>query len=153
MVIGDIFFRTFFEQPKVQEKKQIAVIVDGPNMLQQGGIDLKQIMDTAKTYGVVRLAKVMLNQFSSEKLIEAVSNNGFEPVLSVGDVDVALTVDFMEILFNLEITHVILATRDADFVPAIMRAKAYKKRIILFTKKDAVVGRALLNAADEVVYL
>jgi len=153
MVVGDIFYKTFFEPQKVQEKKQIAVIVDGPNMLQQGGVDLKQIIDTAKTYGTIRSAKAMLNQFSSEKLIEAVSNNGFELVLSVGDVDVALTVDFMEILFNPEITHIILVTRDADFVPVIMRAKSYKKRIILFTKKNVVVGRALLNAVDEVVYL
>ncbi len=153
MVIGDLFFKTFFDQPKTEEKKNIAVVVDGPNMLQQGNLDLKQIKDSAEKYGAIRLAKVMLNQFSSEKLIEAVSNNGFEPVLSVGDVDVALTVDFMEIVFNPEITHIILVTRDSDFVPAIMRAKAYKKRIILFTKKDAVVGRALLNAVDEVVYI
>jgi len=153
MVIGDLFFKTFFDQPKTEEKKNIAVVVDGPNMLQQGNLDLKQIKDSAEKYGAIRLAKVMLNQFSSEKLIEAVSNNGFEPVLSVGDVDVALTVDFMEIVFNPEITHIILVTRDSDFVPAIMRAKTYKKRIILFTKKDAVAGRALLNAVDEVVYI
>lgn len=76
------------------KQKNLAVMVDGPNILRKElGIDLEDIKRVLQKHGNLKIAKVFLNQYASNKLVEAVVNQGFESVITVGDVDVAMSVE------------------------------------------------------------
>ena len=81
--------------------KSLAVFVDGPNILRKElGINLEMIKKEALKNGSIKVGKVYLNQFASQKLVEAVVNQGFEPVISTTDIDVAMACDATEMVFN-----------------------------------------------------
>ena len=82
-------------------EKKLAVFVDGPNLLRKEfGINLEMIKKEAKKFGSIKIGKVYLNQFASNKLVEAVVNQGFEPIITTTDVDVAMACDATETVFN-----------------------------------------------------
>ncbi len=141
-----------------KSEKNIALFIDGPNMLRKEfGFGLNDIVKKAKKYGRIVVGKVFLNQYAPEKLIEAVANNGLEPVIALGekddvDVDVALAVHAMEVAFDPKIETVIIATRDADFMPLIQKLKEKGKYTVLIAGKDAL-GTSLKKAADKVELL
>lgn len=137
-------------------KPRIALFVDGPNMIRKEfSLNLKELKQTVEKYGRVVIGKIFLNQFASEKLIEAVHNEGFETVIALGDpeqktdVDVPLTVHAMEAIHNQNIQVLVLASRDADFLPLIQKAKEKGKLTVLVTAK-AGMATSLKNAADHV---
>jgi len=108
------------------EKPKLAFFVDGPNMIRKEfNLDLKDLRKRVGKYGRIIIGKVFLNQFASEKLIEAVANEGFETIIALGDpeqktdVDVSIAVHAMEAIYDPEIQVIALATRDADFLPLI----------------------------------
>lgn len=140
-----------FINPK--KKKNIAVFVDGPNILRKElNIDLSEIKNKLMKYGSIKIGRVFLNQFASNKLLEAVVNQGFEPLISVGDIDVSMACDAVEAIFNPSIDSIAFITRDSDFLPAIMKAKrAGKETIVLMVDKSAAI--ALKNHADELIIL
>jgi uncharacterized protein (TIGR00288 family) len=140
-----------FINPK--KKRNIAVFVDGPNILRKElSIDLSEIKNRLLKYGTIKIGRVFLNQFASNKLLEAVVNQGFEPLISVGDIDVSMACDAVEAIYNPSIDSIAFITRDSDFLPAIMKAKrAGKETIVLMVDKSAAV--ALKNHADELIIL
>src|SRR3989338_1739574 len=116
----------------------IALFVDGPNMIRKEfSIDLSELRNRVEKYGRIVIAKVFLNQFASEKLIEAVSNEGFETVIALGDpeqktdVDVPVTVHAMEAIYNSDIQIIALVSRDADFLSLVLKAKERGKKVVL----------------------
>jgi len=138
---------------KKEKPKNVAVFVDGPNILRKElGIDLEMVKGVVEKHGNLKIARVFLNQFASNKLIEAVVNQGFETVLTVGDVDVAMACAAMEAVFNKAIHAIAFVTRDSDFLPAIMSAKRYGKKTIVVMAKDGSAA-ALKNTADIVIVL
>lgn len=138
---------------KKEKPTNIAVFVDGPNILRKElGIDLEMIKTVLEKHGNLKIARVFLNQFASNKLIEAVVNQGFETVLTVGDVDVAMACGAMEAVFNKSIHAIAFVTRDSDFLPAIMKAKRYGKKTIVVLA-EAASAVALKNTADVVIVL
>ncbi len=142
------------------EPENIALFVDGPNMLRKEfSIDLRELKKRASRYGRLIIAKVFINQFAPEKLIEAIINEGFEPKLVLAsreeegnDVDVALAVEAMETILMREIHIIALATRDADFLPLIQKAKEYGKKVIVFGAEPGF-SSSLRNSADIVEIL
>jgi len=145
---------------KTYEPENIALFIDGPNMLRKEfSIDLRELKKRVSRYGRLVIAKVFVNQFAPEKLIEAIINEGFEPkvVLAVkeeegNDVDVALAVEAMEAILTKEIQIIALATRDADFLPLIQKAKEYGKKVIVFGAEPGF-SSSLRNSADIVEIL
>ena len=138
---------------KKEKGRNIAVFVDGPNILRKElGIDLETIKQVLEKHGNLKIARVFLNQFASNKLIEAVVNQGFETALTVGDVDVAMASDATEAVFNKAIHSIAFVTRDSDFLPAIMKAKRYGKQTIVVLAEEASAA-ALKNTADVVIVL
>lgn len=136
---------------KKKKQRNLAVFVDGPNLLRKDlGIDLEMIKKSLEKYGNFKIARVFLNQFASNKLVEAVVNQGFETVLTVGDVDVAMASDATEAVFNKSIHAIAFVTRDSDFLPAIMKAKRYGKETIVVLAEEASAA-ALKNTADVVI--
>jgi len=144
---------------KIGEKPKIAFFVDGPNMIRKEfNLDLKDLKKRVEKYGRITIGKVFLNQFASEKLIEAVANEGFETVIALGDpeqktdVDVAIAVHAMDAIYNPEIDIIALSSRDADFLPLIQKAKERGKITILITVEPGL-AISLRHAADHVELL
>ena len=142
----------------LKEEKKMALFIDGPNMLRKEFmIDLRELKRIAKKYGRIVIGKVFLNQFAPEKLIEAIINEGFEAVMVLGeneesDVDVAMAVAAMEAILTKDVDVIGIATRDADFIPVIQKAKEYGKKVVLFGIESAF-SAGLKNAADYVEML
>ena len=141
------------------EKPKLAFFVDGPNMIRKEfNLDLKDLKRRVEKYGRIVIGKVFLNQFASEKLIEAVANEGFETVIALGDpeqktdVDVSIAVHAMEAINNPEIEVIALASRDADFLPLIQKAKEKGKMTVLVTVESGLAV-SLKHAADYVEML
>ncbi|WP_423792248.1 TIGR00288 family NYN domain-containing protein [Methanocaldococcus indicus] len=130
---------------------KIALLIDGPNMLRKEfNINLDKIREILEEYGDIVIGRVYLNQYASDKLIEAVINQGFEPRISAGDVDVEMAVDATELVFNPSIDTIVYVTRDADFLPAIRKAKEKGKRIIIIGAEPGF-STALQKIADIVI--
>lgn len=138
--------------PKLGEKR-IAVFVDGPNMIRKElGVDLEGIKKRLHKFGRLKVAKVFLDQYASDKLIEAVTNQGFDVEIIPSDVDVALAVKAIEACFSHSIDAIAIVSRDSDFKPVIMKAKELgKETIVVGTEPD--FSSALRNSADVVINL
>ena len=133
--------------------KNVAVFVDGPNLLRKEfGIDIDLIKKESIKFGSIKIGRVYLNQFASDKLVEATVNQGFSPIISTTDVDVVMACDATEVAFNPNIDIIIFATRDSDFLPALIKAKAHGKETVALVAEE-MTAAALKNTADKVVYL
>jgi uncharacterized protein (TIGR00288 family) len=153
--------KKFPKVPKMNQpfkKPNVALFVDGPNMIRKEfSINLRELRERLRKYGRISVGKVFLNQYASEKLIEAVSNEGFEVHIALGDpeqktdVDVIVAVHAMEAVFNPDIDVIALATRDADFLALIQKAKEKGKEVVLVTVEKGM-GISLKHAADHVEF-
>ncbi len=137
----------------LKEKPEIALFVDGPNILRKSfSVDLTKIKTELRSFGNLRISKVYLDQYASDKLIEAMVNQGFESEITTGDVDVTLAIEAMEAILDPNIDIVAIMSRDTDFRPLLIKAKKYgKKTIIIGT--DEAFSVALKNTADTVMIL
>jgi uncharacterized protein (TIGR00288 family) len=139
------------------ERPKVGLFVDGPNMLRKEFmVDLRELRKRVEKYGRVTIAKVFLNQFAPEKLIEAVINEGFESVMvlavkddDANDVDVAVAVAALEAALTKDVDFIALATRDADFLPVVQKVKEHGKKIIILGAEPGF-SSSLQNAADYV---
>jgi uncharacterized protein (TIGR00288 family) len=146
MSLSDFFKRK-------EKEKNIAVFVDGPNILRKElNVDLEEIKKALLKFGSIKIGKVFLNQYASDKLVEAVVNQGFESIITVGDVDVFMAVDATETIFNNSIQSIAFVTRDSDFLPVLVKAKRYGKDTIVVLAEEASAA-ALKNTADHVIVL
>lgn len=133
--------------------KNIGLLVDGPNMLRKEfSLNLDLVRDIMAEYGNMRVGKVLLNQYASDKLIEAIVNQGFTPIVVAGDTDVYMAVEAMELIYNPNIDVVALMTRDADFLPIINKAKENGKETIVIGAEPGF-SAALQNSADDAIVL
>ena len=138
-----------------KEERTIAIFVDGPNMLRKEFmIDLRELKTRALKYGRIVIARVFLNQFAPEKLIEAVINEGFESIMilaeqdeEASDVDVALAVAATEAGLRRDVDFVGIASRDADFLPVVQKIKEYGKKTVVFGAEPGFAS-SVQNAAD-----
>jgi len=147
-------------RPKYKKEKKVALFVDGPNMLRKEFmIDLRELKRGLKRFGRLMIAKVFINQFAPEKLIEAIMNEGFEAAMvlteeeeNATDVDVHLAISVIETVLIRDVDVIAIASRDADFIPVIQKAKEYGKKVIVLGA-DPGFSAGLKNAADYVVKL
>jgi len=134
-----------------KDEKNIALFIDGPNVIRRDvNVDLVGVRKSVAKYGKIKVAKVFLNQFASDKLIEAMTNQGFEPVITTGDVDVPMSVAAIEQVFNPAVHTVALMTRDIDFLPVLVKAKELGKETIVIGAEPGF-SVALKNTADIVI--
>ncbi|MEM0350838.1 MAG: TIGR00288 family NYN domain-containing protein [Archaeoglobaceae archaeon] len=138
---------------KSSQRKRIGVLVDGPNMLRKEfNTNLKEIREILSEYGDIKIAKVFLNQYATDKLVEAIENQGFEPIITSGDVDVRMAVEAMELIYNDAIDVLALVTRDADFKAVLMKAMEMGKETIIVGAEPGF-STALKNSADIAIIL
>lgn len=145
--------KEYLSKRKTSSAKKIGVLVDGPNMLRKEfNTNLKEIRDLLTGYGEIKIAKVFINQYATEKLVEAIENQGFEPVVTSGDVDVRMAVEAMELIYNEAIDVIALVTRDADFKAVLMKAMEMGKETIIVGAEPGF-STALKNSADIAIVL
>jgi uncharacterized protein (TIGR00288 family) len=145
---------------KFSGEPRVAVFVDGPNVIRKEfDLDLDLLREKVEELGDIKVGKVFLNQYASEKLIEAIVSQGFEAALGLGgekekdsDVDVYMAANAMEAVFNEDIDIIVLVTRDADFLPVIQKAKEHGKETVIIGMSPGF-STALRNAADQVIEL
>jgi uncharacterized protein (TIGR00288 family) len=145
---------------KVSTKPNIAVFVDGPNVVRkQFNLDFDELREEINEFGNIKIGKVFLNQYASDKLIEAIVSQGFEADLGLGgekdkesDVDVYMATSAMEAAMDDNIDVIVLVTRDTDFLPVIQKSKEHGKETIVMGMEPGF-STALRNAADKVVKL
>ena len=78
MVLGKI-------KNKVDRGENVAIFVDGPNVVRKEfDLDLDELREKTEEFGNIKVAKVFLNQYASDKLIEAIISQGFEAELGLG---------------------------------------------------------------------
>ncbi|MEM1578913.1 MAG: TIGR00288 family NYN domain-containing protein [Archaeoglobaceae archaeon] len=145
--------REYLSKKRLLQRKKIGVLVDGPNMLRKEfNTNLKEIREMLAEYGDIKIAKVFLNQYATDKLVEAIENQGFEPIVTSGDVDVRMAVEAMELIYNESIDVVALVTRDADFKAVLMKAMEMGKETIIVGAEPGF-SAALKNSADIAIVL
>ncbi|MBZ3935416.1 TIGR00288 family NYN domain-containing protein [Methanimicrococcus blatticola] len=143
----------YLSSKKENERKRIGLLVDGPNVIRKEfNVDLYEIKNALKEYGNVKIGKVFINQYASNKLIEAIENHGLEPIICSSDVDVRLAVEGMELVYNDNIDTIAIVTRDADFKPLLNKANEKGKETIIFGIQPGF-SIALKNSADYVILL
>ncbi len=136
-----------------KSKKRIAVLVDGPNIIRKRfSLDLNLVVKEISSYGEVRAAKIYLDQYASEKLIEAMVNQGFETIITTGDVDVTMAIEAMEYVLDPNIDIIALMTRDTDFRPVLIKARARGKKTVI-AATDVAFSAALKNTADVIIII
>jgi len=153
MVLGKI-------RESVNNEPNVGIFVDGPNVVRKEfDLDLDELREKTGEFGNIKIGKVFLNQYASDKLIEAIISQGFEADLGLGgekakesDVDVYMAVNAMEAIFNEDIDTIVLVTRDTDFLPVIQKAKEHGKETVVMGMEPGF-STALKNAADQVVTL
>ncbi len=131
----------------------VALFIDGPNMLRgEFDLDLAEVKARLEKIGSLKVGKVYLDQYAPEKLIEAVTNQGFEPtVITTADVDAPMAADAMEAVYNENIDIISLMTRDSDFQRVLLKAKEKGKGTVVVGSEP--IAAALKNTADEVISL
>ncbi len=136
---------------KRQPQKNIALLIDGPNVIRKDvRLDLVQVRKEVEKYGVIKVSKIFLDQYASDKLIEAMTNQGYEPIITTGDVDVTMAVDAMVQVYNPHVQAIALMTRDIDFRPVLVKAKELGKETIVIGSEPGF-SVALRNTADVVI--
>ncbi|RLI86503.1 MAG: TIGR00288 family NYN domain-containing protein [Archaeoglobales archaeon] len=145
--------KEFLSKRRDEKRKRIAVLVDGPNMLRREfNLNLGEIREILLEYGDIKVSKVFLNQYATDKLVEAVENQGFEPVITSGDVDVRMAVEAMDLIYNDTIDVLALVTRDADFKAVLKKAMELGKETIIIGAEPGF-STALKNSADIAIVL
>lgn len=159
MVLENMKKSLNFVKQRFGEKPSIAFFVDGPNIIRKEfNINLRAMKKRVEKHGRIVIGKVFLNQFASEKLIEAVANEGLESVIALGDpeqktdVDVAIAVHAMDAVYNPDIDIIAVASRDADFLALFQKAKE-KGKLTLLVAVAPGLAVSLKHAADEVELL
>jgi len=145
---------------KAGEQLTVALFVDGPNMLRKEfSVDLRELKKRVSNYGRIIIAKVFLNQFAPEKLIEAIINEGFESSMVLAqneedamDVDVSVAVAAMEALLTKDVDIIALASRDADYLPVVQKVKEHGKKIVVIGAEPGF-SSSIRNAADYIEML
>lgn len=132
-------------------RPDIAVLVDGPNILRKAfNVDLIEIRKELAKHGNIRVAKIYLDQYASDKLIEAMVNQGFETEITTGDVDVTMAIEAMEYVLDKNIDMIALMTRDTDYVPVLIKARKHGKKTMIVAT-DVAFSAALRNTADKII--
>ncbi|MHA2100912.1 MAG: NYN domain-containing protein [Candidatus Kariarchaeaceae archaeon] len=133
-----------------RREKKVSIIIDGPNLLRKVGkrqIKVEDIDQVAEKLGSISSRYILLNHHASNKLIEAMLNSGYSPIVERGDIYVRLTMKGIEALNRSKVDVLLIGSRDARVVPLLMtaREKGIETAIVGF---DPGFSVALKNVAD-----
>ena len=102
--------------------------------------------------GRIIIMRCYMNQYAPSKLIEAISNQGYDARVVSGDVDVLIAVDAIDLMHDDKIGKICIVTRDSDFTPVLTRIREHGKETIVVAIKECL-SASLKNAADHIILL
>jgi len=112
---------------RITGEKRIAIFVDGPNFLRKIGdrqIKLEEVDEQVKDLGRPVYRKVILNEHAGQKLIQAITNSGYEPIVTPHDTYVFLSIEIMDAIKDSgKVDVVVIASRHARIGPILMKVK------------------------------
>ncbi|MHA1687236.1 MAG: NYN domain-containing protein [Candidatus Heimdallarchaeaceae archaeon] len=124
--LGNISYVQALKQLLSGESK-VALFVDGPNILRRIGekqIKLEDIEETIKELGKPVIKKVILNEHASTNLIQAITNSGYEPIVTPYDIYLTLATEIMKsVAQNKNVGTVVIASRHARIAPILLKMK------------------------------
>jgi uncharacterized protein (TIGR00288 family) len=109
--------------------------------------DLKNII---KELGKIGIAKVYLDEHASRKLLEAIANSGFTPVVTPYDVHLCMTIDAMDLVLGSTTNLLAIFSRHARTAPILRRAREHGINTLAIGF-DPGFSVAVQNAADNVL--
>lgn len=131
--------------------KKIAVLVDGPNMLRKEfNVKLEYIREPVETLGNIVIAKVFLNTFATDRLLEAIANSGFTPIVTAIDIHTTMAVEAMDVIATHKVNTLAIASRNARCAPILRKAKEKGVESISIGFEPGF-STALQNASDYVI--
>ncbi|NPD88491.1 MAG: NYN domain-containing protein [Asgard group archaeon] len=112
---------------RITGEKRIAIFVDGPNFLRKIGdrqIKLEDIDEQVKNLGRPVFRKVILNEHAGQKLIQAITNSGYEPIVTPHDTHIFLSIEIMDAIEDSrKVDVIVIASRHARINPILMKIK------------------------------
>ena len=112
---------------RISSDKKIAVFVDGPNFLRKvknRQIRLDEVDERIEDLGIPILRKVFLNEFATDNLIKAVTNSGYEPVVTPHDIYIMMSVEIIKAIDKGRKPDIIvIASRHARVSPILLKIK------------------------------
>ena len=128
----------------------VHIIVDGPNFLRKVGnkpIKLEDIDEMVEGLGEIGNKIVVLNTQASDRLVQAVVNSGYTPIISTTDLHVKISMLALELSHKNPNDIIAIGSRDAKLTTVMMKLKerGTKTAIIGF---DPGFSIALKNIAD-----
>jgi uncharacterized protein (TIGR00288 family) len=133
---------------------QVALLVDGPNVLRSAfDVDLADVRAAATGDGRLAVARLYLDEHATPGLIQAAEANGFEVIVTSGDVDVKLAIDGTELVNEGSVDALAVASRDTDFKPLVEAAARRGVRTLAIAPAEHGRSEALANAAHDDVVL
>ncbi len=104
----------------------VIILVDGPNILRRVDgehMRLEDILEISSQLGKSRYAKVFLDKKAPEKLLQAIVNTGFEPVVVPTDIHVHMALEAMKGMHSKNVKTIVIASRHARCTPILRKAK------------------------------
>ena len=132
----------------------VALLVDGPNVLREEfSVDLSGVRTAVADIGDPTITRLYVDEHASPGLIRAAEANGYDVIVTSGDVDVKLAVDATQLVANAGIDILAIASRDADFKPVLEVAATAGVRTLAIAPGEHGRSAALVNAADDAIVL
>jgi len=137
----------------VLKKNSAILIVDSstvnPNIVIEKISNVKDVIDDL---GRIIATKFYIegNRYSDE-LIDRIVEIGGMPIIEPSDLDIHLALALAELIYDKNINIIIIATKNVNFVPILIKAKSEGKKTILI--KEDSTSNPLDNTVDSVVNL
>lgn len=145
------FVRKLFDFGEVR----VAAIIDGPNLLRRVDgkhVSLEELREKIDQIGHVVYGKAIVSKETPSPLLQALTNSGFEPIVSSGKVHVRMAVEIVKMLQENKLDILVIASRDAGCVPLVQRAKERGVTTIALGFNPGF-SSALRNSADREITL
>ena len=139
--------------PGLGRPTRIALLIDGPNVLRREfEIRLDELKSTIQELGRIGVAKVYLDEHASRKLLEAISNSGFTPIVTTQDVHIMMAVEAMDVVLGSDTNILAIVSRHARVAPILRRAREHGLETLAIGFEPGF-SVAVQNAANHVLRL
>ena len=137
-----------------RRERKVNILVDGPNVLRRVNkrqIKIEDIDAIANKMGTIKNRFIFLNDHASKKLVEAMINSGYVPLICQSDVYVQIAMKALQVGHQNDGDVLLIASRDARVVPIIMKLneKGVETAIVGFDPGFSVALKNVANHAYE----
>ena len=137
-----------------EPRARVGLFVDGPNTFREEfDVDFNDIRTAGEVSGDLAVSRLYLDEHATPGLIMAAEANGFEVVVTSGDVDVKLAIDATELAVEGSIDVLTIVSRDTDFKPVLEKAAKRGIKTIAIAAGEHGRSDALRKTAQEAYLL